>query len=536
MESVSDFFTAIDWIVIVGYLALTTYIGHLMRGKQGTIRDFFLGGRTIPWWAVSGSMIATEISALTFIGVPGIVYAAAGDWTYLQWGLGSIIARIAVAYWLVPLYYQKEIYSPYDFMGEKLGEGIKRLVTILFSLGSILGQSVRVVVTAIILQVVTGMNPVLCIIIIGVVAILWTYMGGMQTVIWTDVMQFVLFVSGGLLALGVLIYHLSWDQIVLLNQVEIDGIAFDKTKIFDLTSVFEDPKLRYTLWVGLFAMPFQNFTAFGADQLNTQRIFCCGSVKDARKAICWSSVSILITVLMLAVGTGLYAWYTVNVPTGEIAASFDKKASNVFPTWIVIELYPGISGLIIAGAFAAAISSLDSILAALSQTSLSAIFGREKLESEVDSKKMVALSKIAVCVWGIVLTIASLVMWQIYEKDPESDLIALAFGMVAYTYGPIMGLLLAAIIPMKSNSWGLVLGSVLSVLMVAWFRNEVIVIIESFGGYVALSEAFIQDTTEFIKKSRPTLTSEWFFPINAMLTLLASWTFAGFKKREKKSL
>lgn len=528
MDNVQLSFTWVDWTVIVAYLVLTTVIGHMMRGKQGTIKDFFLGGRTLPWWAVSGSMIATEISALTFIGVPGGVYALQGDWTYLQWGFGSIIARMAVAYWLVPLYYRKEIYSPYDFMGDRLGEGIKRLVTVLFSLGSILGQSVRVVVTAIILQVVTGMSAFNCIMIIGVIAILWTYMGGMQTVIWTDVMQFGLFIFGGLLALGVLVYNIGWEQIIHLNQIEVDGEDVDKTRIFDLTSPFERPELKFTLWVALLAMPFQNFTAFGADQLNTQRMFCCGSIKEARKAMCWSSVSMLITILMLAIGAGLYAWYQVYAPSEGLAKSFEST-NNVFPTWIVVELPMGISGLIIAGAFAAAISSLDSILAALSQTSLSAIFGREKLEAEGSSARMVTLSKVAVCIWGVILTIASLVMWQIYEKDPSSDLIGLAFGMVAYTYGPIMGLLMAAIIPMKSSTWGLILGSVLSVLMVAWFRNEVIIIIEVVGSYTGLT---VDGITDAIKKSRPKLASEWFFPINAALTLLAGWAFSGFKRKK----
>ena len=223
MKPVHEYFTYWDWAVVAGYMIFTTVLGHRLSGKQSNIKDFFLGGKTLPWWSVSGSMIATEISALTFIGVPGMVFALEGDWTYLQWGFGSIIARFAVAYWLIPLYYEKEIYSPYDFMGNRLGEGARRLVTGLFAVGSILGQSVRVLVTAIILQVVTGMNAPLCIVIIGAVAILWTFMGGMQTVIWTDVIQFCLFIFGGVLALSLLVGEVGWSQIVELNQVTIDG-------------------------------------------------------------------------------------------------------------------------------------------------------------------------------------------------------------------------------------------------------------------------------------------------------------------------
>ena len=442
MKEVTEAFGWIDWGIVALYMVFTTVLGERLSGKQSTIKDFFLGGKSLPWWAVTGSMIATEISALTFIGVPGGVYAAQGDWTYLQWGIGSIIARFAVGYWLVPLYYEKEIYSPYDFMGNRLGEGVRRLVTVLFSLGAVLGASVRVVVTAVILKAVTGMDAMVCIVTIGAFAVLWTFLGGMQTVIWTDVIQFCLFIMGGLLALGWLVSVLGWDQIVQINGGFGEG---GKMRMLNTTSPFEDPLLKYSLWVGLIAMPFQNFAAFGIDQLNTQRMFCCGSVKDARKAIIWSSVSIVITLIMLAVGSGLYAWYQVHAPSEELAKAFAEDGNNVFPAWIVTVLPVGLSGLILAGAFAAAISSLDSVLAALSQTSLSILYGREKLEDESKGKERVLQSRIAVCIWGVILTVVTLGLWNAYMSGEAKDLIGLAFGMVAYTFGPLLGILMAAI-------------------------------------------------------------------------------------------
>lgn len=522
-KQVYEYFTYWDWAVVAGYMILTTWLGHRLSGKQANIKDFFLGGKTLPWWSVSGSMIATEISALTFIGVPGGVYAMAGDWTYLQWGIGSIIARFAVAYWLVPLYYAKEIYSPYDFMGNRLGEGARRLVTGLFSLGAILGQSVRVLVTAIILQVVTGMDASLCIVVIGAVAVLWTFMGGMQTVIWTDVMQFCLFIFGGILAFTLLVGQLGWDQIAGLNQIVVDGENVNKLRWLDFTTPFENPQLKYTMWVALLAMPFQNFTAFGVDQLNTQRMFCCGSIKDARKAMCWSSVSLLITLLMLAVGSGLFAWYQVHVPAAGMAAEFNKEPNYVFPTWITMEVPVGVSGLILAGAFAAAISSLDSILAALSQTSLSVIYGRDKLETEGKGAEMVRLSRIAVVIWGGILTLAGLGLLVVYTQNKETDLIGLAFGMVAYTYGPLLGVLLAAICPVRISTPGLMLGTALSVVLVSWFRPE-------------LPQLFIAIDLEGLARqviaSRPRLASEWFFPVNASLTL-ACGMLGGLLSRKK---
>lgn len=512
MKEVTEAFGLIDWGIVALYMIFTTVLGERLSGKQATIKDFFLGGKSLPWWAVTGSMIATEISALTFIGVPGGVYAAQGDWTYLQWGIGSIIARFAVGYWLVPLYYEKEIYSPYDFMGNRLGEGVRRLVTGLFSLGAVLGASVRVVVTAVILKAVTGLDATLCIVVIGAFAVLWTFLGGMQTVIWTDVIQFCLFIFGGLLALCWLVSSIGWGEIVSLNGGFGEG---GKMRVLDTTNPFEDPALRYTLWVGLLAMPFQNFAAFGIDQLNTQRMFCCGNAKDARKAMCWSSVSILITVVMLAVGSGLFAWYQVNVPSASLAAAFQDDTNNVFPAWIVTVLPVGLSGLILAGAFAAAISSLDSVLAALSQTSLSILYGREKLEDASKGKERVMQSRIAVCIWGVILTVVTLGLWKAYVSGEAKDLIGLAFGMVAYTFGPLLGILLAAIfLKGKNLTPGLIVGSALSVFFVAWFRDEILLILESLN---------LGSVAEVVFESRPPLASEWFFPINAGLTLLCGW-------------
>jgi len=504
-------FTIWDWLVVALYMVFTTWLGHKLSGNQSSIKDFFLGGRTLPWWAVSGSIIATEISALTFIGVPGGVYAAKGDWTYLQWGIGSIIARFVVGYFLVPLYYKKEIYSPYDFMGDRLGEGVRRLVTGLFSIGAILGQSVRVLVTALILYAVTGIDPRLCIGIISIFAIGWAVMGGMQTVIWTDVIQFCLFIFGGSLSFLWLVGELGWSEIHQLNQVVLEGNTIDKTKWLDLTTPFENPTLRFTFWVGVVAMPFQNVTAFGVDQLSTQRMFCCKNAQDARKAICWSSISILITLLMLAVGSGLFAWYQVNPPSEAMAEFFAKDSNNVFPVWISTVLPVGLSGLILSGAFAAAISSLDSILAALSQTSLSIIVGRERMESEAGSQRMVQLSRVAVVIWGCILCAFSVLLWYLYEANPDDkNLIGLAFGMVAYTFGPLLGILLASLLPIRPHVSGLIVGCLGSFLIVAFFRPELPNLL-NFLNY--------KEGADWILAHRPKLASEWFFPINASITL-----------------
>ena len=317
-------FTTLDWCVVAGYLLLTTWVGHLLKGRQSSIKDFFLGGRSLPWLAVSGSIIATEISGVTFIGVPGMVYAAGGDFTYLQWGIGSIIARILVGIFFVKVFYEREIYSPYDYMGNRLGLASKRLATIIFQIGGILGQSVRVLVAALALKVVTPLEFDHCIWIIGIFAVGWTLMGGMRTVIWTDVMQFFLFVGAGLFSL---FWMLSTIDGGWSGMVEIANQA-DKFTLFNLTT---DPAVGFTLWVAILAVPFQNLRAFGVDQLNAQRMFCCKNSRDATKAMITSSAALLLTTLMLFVGVALFAYYEPMRNSGLEPEIFGQDSNYIYP-------------------------------------------------------------------------------------------------------------------------------------------------------------------------------------------------------------
>ena len=497
---IHDNFTIVDWSIVFGYLLLTTWVGHAMRGKQGTIKDFFLGGRSLPWPAVSGSIIATEISGVTFIGVPGTLFALHGDFTYLQWAAGSIIARIIVAAWFVKIYFQREIYSPYDYMGIRLGNGVKVLATIFFTIGSILGQSVRVLVAAIPLKVVTGMDIEWCIIIIGIFAIGWTLMGGMRTVIWTDVMQFLLFVIGGVIALFWLINGISGGWTGMIETAQ----EFGRTRMIDPRFGI-GPELKFTLWVALFAVPFQNLGIFGVDQLMAQRMFCCKSAKDAGKAIIFSSIGQLVTVLMLLIGAALFVNYHQNGFTDqEISTIFDVsgekiqevreeaqyaehpvtekssqvpvpgsyegkgKSGYIFPVWIVNALPVGLSGLILAGIFAAAISSLDSILAALSQTTLSLIYSPEKNQTTLSAKQLMSRSRFLVVIWGVVLTGFTLLL-SVAQNIP---ILPLAFGMTTYTVGPMLGIFVCSILG-KGSFRGLMTGCLISFLAVLFVQTDI---------------------------------------------------------------
>lgn len=255
-------------------------------------------------------------------------------------------------------------------------------------------------------------------------------------------------------------------------------------------------------------MPFQNLAAFGTDQLNAQRMFCCESEKDAQKAMLWSSVSMVTTLLMLAVGSGLFAWYQVKGMTPDEAAAFAQDENNVFPVWITTVLPVGLTGLILAGAFAAAISSLDSVLAALSQTTLSAVLGRKRMECEEGSARMVKLSRMMVVMWAVLLSLFAIWLEGQRAASGSKNLIDLAFGMVSYTYGPLLGILLAAIFPGRKTFAGILLGVLISVGLVAWMRPELPSLLASIGLPV-----------EWLTSSRPLIAFPWMFPVNALITL-----------------
>lgn len=537
-------FTGIDWGILAGYLLLCTWVGHRMSGKQATIRDFFLGGRSLPWQAVSGSIIATEISGVTFIGVPGMLFALNGNFTYLQWAIGSILARVLVAKFLVPLYYQEEIYSPYDYMGRRLGRGAKKIATVLFTVGSILGQSVRVLVAAIPLKVVTGLPIEWSILIIGVFAIGWTLMGGMRTVIWTDVMQFLLFAFGGVLALGWIVFHIPGGWMEFWQTAG----EYGRTKTFDWTFGFQK-ELEFTFWVALLAVPFQNLTAFGVDQLNAQRMFCCRDAKAAGKALMVSCFGQVLTLLMLLVGAALFVHYDLNPFTAAEAALVEAKDVTigesqvrepgendfVFPMWIVTVLPSGLSGLLLAGVFAASISSLDSILAALSQTTLSLFYHPEdRSDEELEGLNLVTKSRILVVIWGLVLTAFTLLLNQIRDGIP---ILSLAFGMTSYTVGPLLGIMACAVLKRGSIA-GLLVGSAVSFMIVGLVRPDFWVLLEKAGGSIKWLAAFgTFDPAALVEGKVVSLWCyAWTWPITAILTFFCGWIPGGASEQGRPGI
>lgn len=476
-------FTLLDGVVVLAFFGAVTLIGARMAGHPATIRDFFLGGRKLPWYAVSGSIIATEISALTFVGLPYVVFREGGDFTYLQLGLiGTLLARLIVGYVLVPAYYRREIYSPYDFIGIHLGSPAREVTTALFALGGVLSQSARLYLTALVLDTIlgttwlgwlhdwTGISTLTgAVWTIGALAVAWTLLGGITTVIWTDVLLFFLFLTGGVVSLGFAVSSLSG------GWTELFSVAQQAGK-FRLLNFETSPAAAYTFWTAIVASTWHNVGAYGTDQLVAQRMFCCRGPGEARKAIIASYAGLTVTILVMLVGAGLYAYYQAHPLEGEALRLYREDGNRIFPIFIVQVLPPGVTGLAIAAIFAAAISSLDSLLAALSQTTMSAVYlpwkhgrasGKPGGPSVMDFRTELRVSRWLVAGWGVVLCVLAQLASAAAAQYPS--LLDLGLSMAGYAGGALIAGFLLAYLPLGVNATGYVWSAPLSVATVFAF-------------------------------------------------------------------
>ena len=485
----------IDWLVVAAYLVLTTILGAALSGRASTIREFFLGGRKLPWWAICGSIVATEISAATIVGVPPISFATGGNLTYLQLALGSILARFIIARYFIKRYYENEIYSPYDYVGARLGPRVRQTTTALFFVGAVLGQGARLYITAYVLSVVAGIELTSAIWAMGAFSVGWTLIGGMVTVIWTDVIQFIVIIIGAIVALVAAVGAVPGG----IAEVARFADQADKFQFFNLNP---DLSVEYTLWAGLLAMPFLNLAAFGTDQVMAQRFFCCKNEADARKAVLWSNISLLIPLLMLFVGITLAAYFQHNPFTSGEDSLIAENKTYLLPIFIVRELPRGVRGLVVAAIFAAAIST--SALAALAQATVGLVYPANRLADEEAERKaagrmgLVLLSKLLVIAWGVALCLMAIGCITLAKQ--YKNVIDLALSLVRYTYGPLLGIFLLAFLRRPPTDQGLFWAVGLAILAVlgmsihaiepvlVWGRLDIADILLSAAG--ALADVF----------------------------------------------
>ncbi len=415
-------FTPLDWAILVLYVGGTTALGVWLGRGQKDARDYFVAGGTIPWWAVLFSIVATETSALTFISIPGLAYL--GDFGFLQVAAGYLIGRIVISYTLLPRYVGGELVTAYALLERRFGIATRRFASVTFMVTRAFGDSVRVFATAIpvalILGPIVGEEHVttLAILALGLTTVLYTYHGGMRAVVWTDVIQTGVYLGGGLGALYLIGNAVDGGWAAILARAGDAG----KLRLLDAHIGLDRP---HTIWAGLLGGGFLSMASHGADQIIVQRLLTSGSLRDARKALIGSGIAVILQfALFLLIGIGLWAFYEARV---------FPAPDRIFPTFIIEEMPPGMTGLVIAAILAAAMStisgSLNSLAAATTHDLWSPIRG-----GLADGPALLRASKVFTLLWAVVLIGGAL----LYRAE-GTPVVVIALSVASFTYGGLLG-------------------------------------------------------------------------------------------------
>ncbi|HSY82388.1 MAG TPA: sodium:solute symporter [Gemmatimonadaceae bacterium] len=426
-------------------MAGTTAVGLWLGRRQKDSRDYFVANHAIPWWAVLISVVATETSAITFISIPGIAYL--GDFSFLQLALGYVIGRTVVAYTLLPRYFQGELVTAYALLERRFGLGARRFASIVFMVTRGLADSVRVFATAIPIALILGttLRPGLvmpiAILILGALTVFYTYQGGMRAVIWTDVIQTSVYLIGGIAAV-VLIGN--WSTIFA------HAAAAGKLRVIN-TSM--DPAQPYTLWAGLFGGAFLTMASHGADQLIVQRLLAASSLRDARRALIGSGFVVLLQfALFLVIGTGLYSVYNGRV---------FGRPDDVFPTFILQHMPPGLVGLVVAAILAATMSThsgaINSLAASTTHDIYLPITGRKP-----EDPRVLRMARLFTLAWGVALTGGAL----LYPARGTPVVVA-ALSIASFTYGALLGAFFLAIMWARAKQRDAIIGMAVGLVTMA---------------------------------------------------------------------
>ena len=422
----------VDYVVLVGYLIGVAVFGIMAGGKQTSTADYFLGGRDLPWWAVCFSVVATETSTLTVIGIPAVAYG--GSLTFLQLTFGYLLGRVAVSFYFLPKYYAGQLSTAYAFLGNRYGEGMQATASITFLATRLLADGVRLFATAIPLKVIAdsvglSVSYFEIIFVIGVVTALYTLVGGIKAVVWMDVVQMLLYIGGAAFAIASLLGTVPgdwWQQAVAAGKTDLIDIGLGQSVGAWLTQ-------PYTFVTAVVGGAIFSMASHGTDQLIVQRLLACRTEADSQKALIGSGVIVMVQfALFLAVGLLLWAHYG----GASIDALGLRRADEIFPKYIIEGLPPGVSGLLLAGIVAAAMSSLSSSLNALASSSMNDLY-EHIMGAPMNPDRGLLISRGLTLFWGVVfIGFASLF------QDNENPVVELGLSIASFTYGGLLGVFL----------------------------------------------------------------------------------------------
>jgi len=408
----------LDLTVIACYFVLVITTGLLLAGRQRDASDYFLGQHGLPWWAIMLSIVATETSALTVISVPGI--AARGDLTFLQIAFGYLLGRLGVAAWLLPGYFDGTQETAYQRLERRFGPGARRTASGIFLVTRALADCVRIFATAIPLAIVTHWSLPAGILAIGIVTLVYTWVGGLRAVVWVDVIQLGVYLLGGI------------ATIVVATKLAAGGAALDfsgfarawqsgKLAVLDFT-----PSLSrtYTFWGGLAGGALLSAASHGTDHLIVQRLLAARNLRDARRALVGSGVFVIGQfALFLLVGTSL--WLAGADHPG-------MRSDAIYPTFVVTRLPAGLAGLVVAGILAAAMSSHASAVNSLASAATHDFY--VPLTRHREPERLLAVGRWLTLFWAAVLTVGAMLF-----RRQDTPVVQLALTIASLTYGGLLG-------------------------------------------------------------------------------------------------
>ncbi len=434
--------SAIDLVIIVGYLVGVVLAGVWFGRRQQTTNQYFLASERVPWWAVSASIVATETSTITFISVPGVAFARGGNFGFLQLVLGYLVGRILISAILIPSYFRGQLTTVYQLLNERFGKRVKALAASMFITMRTIADGVRLLLTAIVLAAVykafelggeAGAVIAWSIIGIGIVMIIFTFFGGIEAVVWIEVVQLVIYIVGAIAAAVILTSKIpgGWSAAMDIgraaNKFQIFDFAFDATK-------------TYVFWAGLIGGSFLTMSTHGTDQYMVQRYLCTGDARDARLALLSSGAVILMQFVgFLFIGVLLFAFYRPDLlatyATGPAAAPFTAP-DQVFPDFITHHMPTGLSGLVIAAIFAAAMSSS---LSAIASTALADLY--QPLIPNRSDRHYFSVSRLFTVIAGVAQILVGLALMKQQRSALDS-----ALSIASLINGPILGVFLLSAI------------------------------------------------------------------------------------------
>ncbi len=464
------FFRPIDAVVVVAYLAGTTALGIWLGRSQRDTRDYFIADHAIPWWAVLISVVATETSAITFISIPSLAYL--GDFTFLQVAAGYILGRIVVAYTLLPRYFEGDLVTAYALLERRFGPETRRFASVVFMVTRALADSVRIFATAIPIGLIlrSAVAPAYvqpaAICVLGVLTVIYTYHGGMRAVVWTDVLQTAVYVVGAGAAVVLLGHAVTGGWPAILHTAAAAG----KLRVIDTTLTLDRP---YTLWGGVIGGAFLAMASHGADQLIVQRLLASSSLPDARRAIIGSGLAVFAQfAVFLLIGVGLFAYY---------GARPFATPDEIFPTFILQRMPPGLVGLIVAAILATTMSTHSGAINSLAAATTHDLY-LPLTRGQADTPAAFRAGRLFTLVWGVVLTAGALLY-----RQQGTPVVVIALAIASFTYGGLLGGFFLGLWWRRADQRDAITGMAVGILCmsVVVFARQIAVLVPGAAGMLA---------------------------------------------------